>query len=105
MSVFMELAEQMCEDPNIYSSGEVNFSQFVKFFSQSSDEQESFAELYNSNNKHADLNHELTRINLVNKCPFNNALQKKFLQLAANFGHLGVARAVLCDYISELKAA
>ena len=45
----------------------------------------------------------MERLTLANKCPFNDIKSRRYLQLAANFGHVGVARAVLSDYIKELR--
>jgi hypothetical protein len=37
------------------------------------------------------------------KSPFKDIKQWKQLQMAASFGHIGVTKAILGAYISELK--
>jgi hypothetical protein len=42
-------------------------------------------------------------LSLMTRCPLNDPKLRKQLQLAANFGHVGVTKAILNDYIKELK--
>lgn len=44
IAVFLELAEQMCERPEVESNGEVSFKTFVEFFSQEKPKKEEDAE-------------------------------------------------------------
>lgn len=107
MTVFMEMAEQMCEAREVELTGEVSFQAFVEFFSQElpSRSKSQVEDLYHSYNQ-SNLNtpQSFTMVSLMAKNPLKDPKQRKQLQMAASFGHTGVTKAVLKDFICELKS-
>ena len=102
----MELAEQMCKAKTVETTGEVTFKTFIDFFSQEKHERVAMSteEIYNEyNNLQNGSPQSIHMISILSRCPFKNAASLKFLQQAANCGHVGVANALLKDYIAELR--